>query len=77
MNSEFSSLSKVDNIKTFKDTSNNLYISYTGKFNGLEGQTISDYYLKIDTGGNEEKLNYKMNIVELRELFKTLKQVKL
>ena len=77
LNNTFNSNCKIENIKTFKDIENNIYISYLGKFMGIEGETIGDYYLKINAKGEEEKLNYTMNTVNLKEYFETLKEIKL
>jgi hypothetical protein len=77
LNNTFNSNRKIENIKTFQDKENNLYISYLGKFMGIEGQTIGDFYLKINTNGEEEKLNYTMDTVNLKEYFETLKEIKL
>ena len=77
LNNTFNSNCKIENIKIYKDGEDNLYISYSGKFMGIDGQTIGDYYLKINPIGEEEKLNYTMNTVNLKEYFQTLKEVKL
>jgi|688.fasta_scaffold747390_1 hypothetical protein len=77
LNNTFNSNCRIENIKMYKDNENNLYVSYTGKYTGIDGQTIGDYYLKIDSNGNEEKLNYSMNLTDLKEYFETLKQVNL
>jgi hypothetical protein len=77
LNNTFNSNCKIENIKIFEDNYNNLYISYIGKFTGVDGQTIGDYYLKISPTGEEEKLNYTMNTFNLKEYFQNLKEVKL
>lgn len=77
LNNTFNSNRKIENIKTFKDIENNIYISYVGKFMGIEGETIGEFYLKIKANGEEEKLNYTMNTVNLKEYFETLKEIKL
>jgi hypothetical protein len=77
LNNTFNSNRKIENIKTFQDKENNLYISYIGKFMGMEGQSIGDFYLKINMNGEEEKLNYTMDTVNLKEYFETLKEIKL
>lgn len=77
LNNTFNSNCKIENIKIFEDNYSNLYISYIGKFTGVDGQTIGDYYLKISPTGEEEKLNYTMNTFNLKEYFQNLKEVKL
>lgn len=77
LNNAFNSGTKIENIKIFKDDNNNLYISYLGKYMSIEGATIGDYYLKIDSEGKQERLNYNMSSLDLKNYFQTLKQVTL
>lgn len=77
LNNTFNSGTKIENIKIYKDDENNLYISYLGKYVGIEGPTVDDYYLKIDNKGKEERLNYNMSSLDLKNYFQTLKQVTL
>jgi hypothetical protein len=69
--------SKAENIKMFKDDENNFYVSYLGTYLGPDGETADEYYLKVDSEGKQERLNYKMTAIQLKEFFKTLTEIKL
>ena len=76
-NNNIGTNNKIDNIKMYKDDENNFYVSYLGTYFGPDGETVGEYYLKVDANGNQTRLNYEMNNLELKEFFKTLKQITL
>ena len=57
-NTKVGSDCKIENIKMFKDSKNNLYMSYLSTFFGADGNSVDVYYIKINQDGSQEVLNY-------------------
>lgn len=66
---------KVYEIKTFKDSENNFYISYITEAITLDGTELIFSYIKILPDGTEIKLTDSMNQKELNEMFSKLETI--
>jgi hypothetical protein len=69
--------SKFENIKTFTDIKNNLYISYMSTTPTIDGLSTDTRYMLIDTIGTIEYLSLTKNSQELDSLYKTLIEIKI
>lgn len=69
--------SKFENIKTFIDDKNILYISYMSTTPTIDGFKTETRYMGIDRLGTIDYLSLMKNENELEELFKTLSEIKI
>ena len=74
---QFMPKSKFENIQTFKDEKNNLYISYMSTKPTIDGMSTETRYMAIDSFGTIEYLSLQKSQQELEELYKTLTEIKI
>jgi hypothetical protein len=72
---QFMPKSKFENIKTFTDEKNNLYISYMSTTPTIDGLSTDTRYMVIDTIGTIEYLSLTQKAEVLDDLYKTLTEV--
>lgn len=69
--------SKFENIKTYTDSKNNLYISYMSTSPKVDGMGTDIRYMGINSLGTIEYLSLTKDEVELENLYKTLTEIKI
>jgi Ca2+-binding EF-hand superfamily protein len=74
---QFMPKSKFENIKTFTDKKNNLYISYMSTKPTIDGMSTDTRYMAIDSFGTIEYLSLEKDEEELENLYKTLTEIKI
>jgi hypothetical protein len=73
----FTPQSKFNDIKTFTDSENNLYISYLSTTPTIDGFEDKMGYMSITPYGTIEYLSLIKNEKDLEELYKTLIETKI
>jgi hypothetical protein len=71
----FTPKSKIENIKTFVDVNNNLYISYDSTTATIEGFDTDKRYLFIDVVGTIEYLSLTKNEDQIKNIFENLNEI--